>query len=357
MFDNLKWPKEVPKEVYWKALESIHRQRIREVAAAKAHADGLDRLKAEYRDSLHNLIGGNKLRRYQKLHNARLSKLRQAGEMLPDEKGGPQQREELRLRLVKASTEEIGRSGVNLSELTALRQAYVRKAAALFERTVGKGKIGEMIPMPRNTDYYPPYLLDAREYDHYESEDSLPEPSVTRHFDGRTGDFGSRTRIHVSGADEWDLVSATCRTGFLLIYQNTRTGLPVVNLDLEVVDLNYQGYISNECGYSSASVWQDGRLFGQVYLGGGEALRTYCPTYLVNNRRSGREGSWSETVMRPGTDFSLSFVLATPVPADTFVLIGIGVETYNDFLSNDCGVDSTIEVRLLARRIGITTTS
>ncbi len=52
-----------------------------------------------------------------------------------------------------------------------------------------------------------------------------------------------------------------------------------------------------------------------------------------------------------------SFVLATPVLANTYILIGVGIETYNSFLSNDCGINSTVEARLLSRRIGETTTS
>jgi hypothetical protein len=358
MFDNLNWPKNVPKEFYWEAMESIQRQRIRDLKAAKAYHDGMDKLKAQYQQRLHELIGSDKLKRYQKLHNARLHKLRKAAQTYPDTPEKLQEREALRLRLVKESRKTIDRSGVNLAKVKTLRDSYEKKVTRLFDRTVGKGKTGELIPRPKNIDYYPPYLLDARYYDHYESEDSLSEPSYTLYFDGRTGDFGSRTRIHVSGGDSWDVVSATCRTGFLLLYPpNPHDGLPRLDIDLEVVDLYYQGHIRNECWASSASVCQWGRLFGQVYMGSGEADRTYYPRYLFHNHRSSREDNWSETVLPPGSDFTPSFTLSTPIPANTPVLIGVGVLTFNTFLSDDCGIDSALEVRFLARRIGVTTTS
>ena len=356
MFEHLNWPKDMPKEFYWEAMETLQRQRIRELKAAHTYHEQLNKLKTEYLDRLHEIIGSEKSKAYKRLHNARLTKLRQASQVLPATRDELREREALRLRLIKESTKSIDKSGVDLAQVTALRESYAKKIATLFERTVGKGKIGKAIPKPKNIDYFPPYLLDARDYDHYESEASLPNPSLTRYFDDRTGDVGSRTRTHVSGADEWDLVSATCRTGFLVIYRNPHVGQPVLDIDLEAVDLHYHGRIRDECGGSSATVRQYARVFGQVYSGGGEAVRTYCPTYLIHNHRSGREDTWSETVLPTGSDFTLSFVLATPVPADTYVLIGVGVETYNNFLSNDCEVDSTIEARLLVRRIGVTTT-
>ncbi|MFH0781407.1 MAG: hypothetical protein V2B20_05575 [Pseudomonadota bacterium] len=353
MRDDLKWPAAVPKSFYWQAMENIEKQRLRELKAAQTYHEGMDRLKEEYRKKLYEIIGNNNLKLYKKLHATRLDRLRQANIGIVD----PVALDVLRQQLVKASSETIEKSGVNLTALKALRESSGKKAESLFKRSIGKGKNGIQVAKPHNTDFYPPYLLDAREYEHYESEASLPNPQLTRYFNNWTGDFGSRTRIHVSGADEWDLVSATCRTGFLVIYHNTRVGQPILNIDLEAVSLNYHGRITNECGRSDASVRQLARLFGQVYLDGTEAHRTYFPLELFNNFRSAKSDNWSATVMSPGHDQNVSFVLATPLPADTYVLIGVGLEMYNSYLSNDCGIDSTVEARFLARRIGVTTTT
>ncbi len=357
MLENLVWPKDVPKEFYWKAMESLAKQGLHDLRTTRAFHEGMDRLRSEYMSKLREIIGNGNLRLYDRLHAARLEKIRAGMRNLPGPSGGERDIDALRSRLVRDSGKSIERSGVDLSAVDALRALYGRKAALLAGRTVGKGTTGRSIPRPKNTDYDPPYFLDARWYDHYESESSLPEPSLSLYFNDRTGDMGSRTRIYVSGADEWDLVSATCRTGFLMIYHNERTGQPVLNLDLEAVSLYCQGSISNECGHSDASVRQRARLYGQVYLDGGAPRRTYCPTDLINVRRSGRSDSWSSTLMAAGADLSRTFVLATPVPADTYILVGVGIETYNEFLSNDCGVDSTIEARFLARTVGITTTT
>ena len=117
MLDNLVWPKDVPKEVYWTAMESIQRQRIRELKAARAYDERMGKLESEYQDMLHKLIGSKKLKLYQRLHNARLRKMRKAAQALPDTQEKSREREALRFRLVKESNKAIDKSGVNLAKV------------------------------------------------------------------------------------------------------------------------------------------------------------------------------------------------------------------------------------------------
>jgi hypothetical protein len=356
MIDSLNWPREVPKEFYFEAVEAMYRQRIKDLKAAKAYHQKANKLKAEYQAALHELIGSEHLERYQRLHNIRVKKFRKAAVTVAGTTAQLQQREAQRVDSVKKSMRQIEKSGVDLKKLAKLRESYENKVGRLFERTVGEGTIAETVPKPKNCDYEPPYLLDAREFEHYESDSFMPRPSLTRYLNGSTGEFGSRTRIHFSGADEFDVIWATCRTGFMFLYRSPTNGVPIVNLSVEAIDVNYDGSIENECGRSDASVRQLARFYGQVYTGGGTADRTYCEPSIININRRAREDRWSGRVAAPGTDVHYSFPLATPVRADRWVLIGIGVETYNWFLSNDCAVDSTIEARLFARCVGIATT-
>ena len=145
MFSNLDWPKDVPKELCWEVMEQIHRQQIREIKAAKAYHQGMEKLKSGYRDALHELIGSDKLKRYKRLHKARIYKLRKAAKQLADTPEKLQQREALRLRLVNESKKTIEKSGVDTAKITALRTSYDKKVSGLFARTVGKGKMGEVI--------------------------------------------------------------------------------------------------------------------------------------------------------------------------------------------------------------------
>lgn len=357
MLDYQNWPKNVPPEVYFESVERLHRQKIRDVKAVKIYHDKMLKLKSDFTQDLHRMIGKGNMKHYKKLHMARIKKLRKAAALLSGTPEKIKAREALRIRLSHESKKRIDTSGVDMKKVIALRHKYHKQAKRLFDRTVGKGKTGKAIPKPNNIDHYPPHLYGERDHIAYKSESGLPDPAVDRYLNAHTGEFGSRTSIGVSGADDWDIVSSTYRNGFLVIYRNPDAGLPALNIDLEAVTITYDGYILDECGYSDASVWQSGRLFGQVYIGGGEAHRTYHPEPLISSHRRGKSDRWSETVMLPGADFNSSFVLATPVPANTWVLIGVGIETYNEFFSNDCAISSNVEVRMLARRIGVTTTS
>jgi hypothetical protein len=272
---------------------------------------------------------------------------------LPAAEEDLKEREALRLRLVKESMKSIEKSGVNIKGLTALRASHYDKTHRLYNRTIGKGKVGTEIPKPKNVDYFIPYHFENQGYSSYKSERGLPNPSHTRYLDNSTGYFGSRTFIHVSGADSWDLVSVTSREMFDIIYFSPNAGLPAINIDLEAVQTYYQGSIHDECGVSSARVRQNCRLFGVVYTGSG--ARTYHPTHLHHVHWTGRDGYFSDSVLVVGTDFNMSFVISDPVPADTYALLGVGIETHNEFLSDDCTVYSTVDFGFLARRIGITT--
>lgn len=357
MLDYQNWPKNVPSEVYFESVERLHRQKIRDVKAAKKYHDKMLKLKSNFTEELHRMIGKTNMKYYKKLHMARIKKLRKAAALLSGTPEKIKAREDLRIRLSQESKKRIDKSDVDMKKLIALRRNYHNQAMRLFDRTVGKGKTGKAIPKPNNIDYFPPHLYGERDHISYKSESGLADPAVDRYLNAHSGDFGSRTSIGVSGADDWDFVSSTYRNGFLIIYRNPQAGLPALNIDLEAVSIKHEGYIRDECGYSDANVWQRGRLFGQVYFGGGEAHRTYHPELLISSHRRGNSDRWSETVMLPGTDFNSSFVLATPVPANTWILIGVGIETYNGFLSNDCGISSSVEVRMLARRIGVATTT
>jgi len=356
MRDFQNWPKDVPKEFYWQAMEWYHRQQVRELKAVKAYHRGIDKLKADFGAEFSEIVGKDRLKTYRKLHAARINKLRNAPS--PGVAKAALAKENQRRHLVKESGIALKKSGVDLDTVKKLRTDFGEKAARLYDRTLGKGKKGKAVPRPKNIDYFPPYLLDERFYDYYKSEGGLPNPVVNRYFNGGTGDFGSNSYIHVSGADEWDLVSATIRTGFMFIYRTDRAGQPALNIDLETVGLRYNGTIREECGYSTASVRQRARIFGQVYHASSTPERTYCPVDLFYRHMSTRndDANWSESVLSPGHDWNVSFILATPVPADTFILVCVGIETYNNFLSNDSEIHSTVEARFLARRVGITIT-
>jgi hypothetical protein len=145
MFSIQNWPNDVPKALYWEAMERIQKQRIKEIKAAKAYHQEMEKLKIGYLDALHEVIGGDNLKRYQKLHKARIYKLRKAAKQLADTPEKLQEREALRLRLVNESRKTIEKSGVDIAKITALTTSYDKKIARLFAGTVGKGKIGKVI--------------------------------------------------------------------------------------------------------------------------------------------------------------------------------------------------------------------
>lgn len=361
MFDSLSWPENLPKEHYLGFMEAVYKQRLKNVRGMRKFHQGVGKFKEEYRKEFYGMIGKDHLKIYKKLHKARIEKLNRHATVTPFSSKKTQEREKLRVQLVADSSKVISRSNVAFKKLEKLRTGCAKKVEKLFNATLGKGVVGKSITRPDNRDYFPPYWYGENEYDHYESDDSLSNPSYSIYQDGRSGDLGSQSRISVRNADEWDLVDMVCRSSFIVGYENPHNGQLAFNLDLEASVLDYSANVRNACGRSSASVRQRGRVYVQLYiftsLGWEITPRIFSPIDLFCMRWSGREGSWSESVCSAGTDFSHSFVAPYPIPAGRIVLIVLGIQTDNEFLSNDCDISSTVEARVMVRKIGVTTTT
>ena len=216
--------------------------------------------------------------------------------------------------------------GADFPGLEALRESLAARAEALFHRTVGCGFTGTAAPRRDGRVFLPPFPLESLEYHHYESEGGFPAPVPDTRFRGATGELGSMTLVSAFdgrlGAGERHLPHR-----LLLVFRAPRPGRPVLSMELEAAGVRCGGTFREEAGGTGASTLQLGRLYGQVYAGAGEAIRTYCPHHLISSCNSGGDRDWRFRALSPGSVLKACFMLATPVPEGSWAVITAGVET------------------------------
>jgi hypothetical protein len=335
-------------------MENLEKQKIRDLKAARSYHDGLGRLRALHAEGLQRILGPDNMKRHEKFHGARLGKLRQRfREGIADDRAA-REFEEQRNRLARESRDFLAACGADFTAMKALRESLAGRAETLFHRTLGSGFTGTTSPRLDGRVFTPPFPLESLEYRHYESDDSMPAPVLDTRFRGVSGELGSMTLVSGSGTGGWGIASATCRTGFLLVFRAPGTGRPVLSMEMEATGARCDGAFREEAGGAGASALQLGRLYGQVFAGVGEALRTYCPEHIISSCNSGGDLDWRFRAIAPGNTLKACFTLATPVPEGSWAMIIAGVETHNSFISGGCGVECTLEARFTANRLGVT---
>lgn len=349
-------PEEVADDVYWKGFENLEARRTEDFKAAKAYYDGIQRLRYEYLEGLHSMIGEDNLKKYLTLHKKRIEKIRSANRKLPQTPEGMKKREEIRLKAVEESKKLISRSGVDISVLKTLRDTYREKASELFSQTIGKGEITEERSRSKNTDFFPPYNGGWGYLWNYYASGGLPTPSFGMHLSNVTGDIGSHSYIEVSGADDSDSAWALIQTAVGVWYMVPNTGQLIVKAELEVVNGGpIWGHTYNECGYSDVVVEGVCRFYAHFTSPfNSPKVYGYAPLgYYVDDK----ETHWLRPGYPAGMKLYCELIIPDVITAGSWARVWFGIHTYNHFWSNDYTVTSGLHQRYLVRKIGVTTTT
>lgn len=353
--------KDVPDDVYWQALEASAMQRIEALKAAKAYNDAMQSVRKEYLDELYSIVGEDNLQQYLTLHKKRIEKMRSVTIECPPTVEGYKKIKDIRRRTVEQSIELINKSKVDVSNVKTLQETYRDKAFKVFSETIGKGEIVTKEPSDnlKNTDFEPPYSGWSWDYSwSWSKSGGLPNPSYQRYLDHTLGRVGSYSYTQVTDADNSDYVQVLYRTAVRQWYRVPKIGQVRVKVELESIDTPYWGSIEDECGWSEIDLVQQTRVYAQVTVPvGNPRIYLWHPAAFENRDTNESSHSWSWARGPAGILSSSGYnTLPGAFDSGTWVVVDVGIETWNYFLSNDCTVRSGITQKYLVRKIGITTT-
>jgi hypothetical protein len=352
--------KEISDDVYWQTLETPAKQKIQDLKIAKKYDKTIQELNMKYLEDLYSIIGSKNLRQYQTLHRKRMEKMRIATLECPATNEGYKELEQIRRKIVEKSLDVIKKSNIKKSKIKKLQKAYKRKANNIFMTTIGKGKnIREDTSRIKNTDYEPPFSGWAWAYSwNWSKSGGLPNPEFSRYLDHNIGLVGSHSYLHLIDADDSDYAEVLYRTAVRQWYRMPKLGQVKVKVEVERIETPYWGGIEDECGWSEIDLRQHMKLFAQV------TIPTVTPRIYLSSSANidyhdtnESSHSWSRTGGYAGTTSSSGYyTIPGPFNTGTWVVVDVGVETRNNFSTNDCTVKSGITQKYLIRKIGITTT-
>lgn len=357
--------RDVPQDAYFRAYEAARTAEAHDIEQVKTFEAGLQHLRQTYRQQLHTMIGEGHLKRYLRLHRKRMQRVKTAQRSFRPSREGFQEQAKFYAGLIKGSTRLIHASGVDVRGVQPLARRLHAKAWELFEQTVGKAGDAPTTPTGPNQEYRPPF--DGWGWSYSRSRSDEPDdPAFERYLNATTGEVGSRSTLRVSGADDADYGSVLYRTAIRQWYQ-----VPVAAARLRVrinavdwVENDYWGNYSDECGYCQHDCRQRVRFYAKVsspfvsdshYFMYAAGLGGSGFDFRDHDRRDTfpETGSWALAHV-PGVP--TEFVdIGGPFDAGDWVLVDVGLETYNYFWSNDVSIHQGLNQRYLIQNIGITT--
>ncbi len=356
---DVRRPVEVPVDVYWHAHDTLLQLRREEAAAARAFADGAQRVAATHADELGRIVGATNggLTRYEELRTRQRQELadlrRHAGTSPQAVRASAAERK----RIVAASRQALEEIGFDAAAYHAANAQAQRDIAALELKCFGPISHAEVRPRVPNKTFVPPYDGSLAHFSWHkawnEDSDNLPDPTASFYLDRTLGKMGGDTSISVSDASNYDQASIVSTSELLTWYQMPKAGEVQVRFHGQWVAFREDGHISDEWGVSDVDL----KVFTGEYarvISPTTTAKTFWPSLGWEDTNDDDDHSWSTESVTPGFAYASGNVAVAEVfPKDQWVLVALGTEERNSFVSNDVTVSSHIRKRQFIQEIGV----
>jgi hypothetical protein len=371
-------PKELPDRDYWQMVEMSNELRRQEAGKAREYEDGVKKSRQEYLKQFQSIVthDGNQTTdwsNYTELRRKQIAEMRAARQRLSGNAAGKKEVEHWRHELAQNFEQYAAKHRIDVAQIRSLRSDVKKANATLFDATVGKGIIvpPEERKKPKNHTFFPPFngstaSVFATRFAG-DSSDNLPAPTFNFWADFTTGEVGSASFVFLSDASDYDHAIVRIRTSVRKWFLMPKEGQLVVSNLLEVIDDNVSWGIVNEWGQSDIKLKHDVSFCAQVTSSNLKDLSPIVKVKAISNQLIDEDTNpddHSENISRGATgEFDGIQMLGNhtlTVPgvhnANTWVAVDIGVETTQEFQSNDVTLFSTQIAHFWTKHIGISTT-
>jgi hypothetical protein len=268
---------------------------------------------------------------------------------------------EARLAAAEKSRSFLKEIGFNMARASKVRGEYEVRWQKTMSKAIGRPEKPNYIVLPEQVPedvhnpwatFTPPYPGWAWDYA-WQKSDEPHYPSFWRYLDSASGELGSYTHTHVSGADDSDFAYVRYRTSIRFWYRIPATGLVELWMQMQCIDTPYSGYLHDEWGWSNSACDQEsyGRL--RVIHPGPGAPRKAT---ILDYRRTGTDANWSRDIALPGEYRWAHFFSTESYTANTWLLLEVGTEDWNHFWSNDVTIHSAMTMHWFLRRVYVRST-
>lgn len=310
-----------------RAIESVERDATRR---NKNVAGELARIQAQYRRDLAKMLGAKGMRELDAIRNARARTARS--------------------RRIKQSLAALNRIGVSRAQILELRLPYLNRAREILD---GLNSVAPLslpdYPTCDNTwvTYRAPFAGYSWSYA-WERTSNPSNPVLERYLDTQTGAIGSRIDVKVSGADDYDFLSANYYTGLSLWHTPLSTGVLEVYLAFEFNNSTYSGNISDEWGFSDITYTQgaSAELLAADAIDPIQRQRVTSPIYGFTDFIWGEDHSWDREVAAPRDRHWYFFRTSATFQQGSSVLLEAGIRHDAWFDTNDESISMKADLNL-----------
>lgn len=349
----------VPLEIRLAAAnDSIERQRGI-LAIEKELSTTLNRLRNESLREIHSLIGAEKLERYNAFQSRRRQRIADTSTLLKHVSTSETLKQEVRKRSLAEAREFVAGLDIDLANLKRIQKQYAAQAQLAIEQAMQSEKEAPYVDIssaevPKLTNnpwrwYYPTY---AGAWGTTGWDGSGGSRSVSHAENAATGEIGSWSSMGLHDADDSDYSYTNALSEIWIWFQMPAAGLVEAWVYLQATNTPYGGCLSDEWGFSDASIQQLTRPYLEVINpAGGRRYGT-----LLDYRRGEDEGCWASFIATGGDYRYAHLYSMESYAAGQWVLMAIGVHDYNYFWVNDMSCDSYLTSRWFVRQIAVRST-
>lgn len=317
----------------------------------------LENLEIGYRRDIRALVGEESydanVDRQRDLQK-RFAQLRDSFPVTPE---GERARQEQRRRLLQEKHDLYHGLGIDIDRGVAIRKAHLNGV-----KTTAAGHIDldlEMTPRPEGEPPAPtnnPWTWYTAPYAHQWASIQFSAGSAgsiwrSANAWASTGEVNLASWIELFGAgdSDWSKADAMCEVGFW--FRMPAAGILEVWAWFQDINTDYSVYLEDESGCSDAYVHQLSRL----YLWTAGSTERYL-TVLDKKRGEEDEGSWSDSLTKPGAIQAKLFHSQKTYAAGEWVYGAVGVRDFNLFQVDDMSCRSRMYSQYFLKQLAVRST-
>jgi hypothetical protein len=341
-------------------LDSLKTGDLEKSRQAAAFAGRQDLLSAEYQDGLRRMLGPSP---FDALRGIREERGKKWAAIVNDCGLGPEGQkrwEQLRGETIAAAAKVIAEAGLDRGKIRSHQLAFRQKAEAMFADFLGKDLLVDDRPKIKNHDYYPPYSGSySTSYSAISPRRLWPlnEPFAN----AASGEFGAELAAAVYDASDSDWAHVFRESSILQWHYMEGPGALQVQVQARCLDSRNRGTVIDEFGWSSLSLFQQSRPFARLLypfqspavFTNALAFSVYAGGGFVYQDSNNDDHSWDSIHFPAGNYQYFQVGIPGSVPAGSWALVQVGVQTVNYFWTNDTSVNSYLKSRLRLTRLGI----
>jgi hypothetical protein len=353
--------KDVPKNAQQQAAGISLELEQEELKESQSLAKTVQGLSAEYQEKLRAIIGPENLERYSEFRVPLRQQVRDLILKASPTVVGEREIQEARRQAAEESREFLKEIGFNMPRASQLRGEYHTRIQKVLSEAIGRPEepnylvLPEMVPKDVHNpwvSYQPPYPGWAWSY-WWNKSDEPSYPSFARYLNSASGQLGTYTRTHVSGADNSDWSNVRYRTAMRFWYYLPVAGMAEVWMNMQCIDTPYSGWLSDEWGWSDSACDQESHAYLRVIVPG---YGTSRKSTILDYRRTGTDANWSGHVTWAGNHRWAHIFSADAYAGGTWLLLEAGTEEWNHFWSNDVSIYSAMTMRWFLSRVYVRST-